>query len=413
MSAEKPTRVAVIGAGPAGLMAAERLSSAGVAVTVFDGMPSVARKFLMAGRGGLNLTHGEPLENFLGRYGSDSDARLIDAVRAFPPSAAVEWAEGLGQETFVGTSGRIFPKTMKASPLLRAWLARLGAAGVAFRLRTRWTGFDDARRPLFESDGRIESQHVNAVVLALGGASWPRLGSDGGWVSILTEHGVGVRPLQPANAGVRVAWSEFLKSKCAGKPLKRIAVGLVEDERKRRGEAIITSSGLEGGAIYAVGDLLRAHLAHSATAMIEIDLRPDVSLDALAAKIKSAPAKQSLANTLRKQAGLDAVAATLLHEAVRREGALPRDAAGLAARIKHVSIQVDGFAGMERAISTAGGIDFAEVDDQLMLRKLPGVFIAGEMLDWSAPTGGYLLQACLATGVAAAEGVKSWLSHSV
>ena len=313
----------------------------------------------------------------------------------------------------VGTSGRVFPKAMKASPLLRAWLARLAEAGVEFRLRTRWLGFDCTGQVRLESAGRTQSDRFDAVVLALGGASWPRLGSDGSWVSILVEHGVGVRPLQPANAGVLVAWSDFLKSRCAGQPLKRIAVGVAGDGRKRRGEAIVTTKGLEGGAIYAVGDMLRAHLARSSEATLEIDLRPDVTLDALAAKIKTAPAKQSLANTLRRQAGLDAVAATLLHETVRSSGALPRDALALAKRIKHVSVQVEGFAGMERAISTAGGIDFAEVDDHFMLRKLPGVFVAGEMLDWSAPTGGYLLQACLATGVAAAEGVNAWLSRSV
>lgn len=412
MRLDKRKTVAVIGAGPAGLMAAERLSAADFAVTVFDRMPNAARKFLMAGRGGLNLTHSEALEIFLGRYGANADPRLVDAVRAFPPSAAITWAEGLGQPTFVGSSGRVFPKAMKASPLLRAWLARLARAGVQFRFRTTWTGFGVDHCLRFESATQSHGERFDAVVLALGGASWPRLGSDGGWVSILATQGIEVRQLRPANVGVLVGWSEHLKSTCAGKPLKRIAIGVAGMPRKVRGEAVVSSYGLEGGAIYAAGEALRARFASGPDAALVVDLRPDIARGELSARLKSASAKQSMANTLRKQAGLDKVAVAMLHEGARFADVLPRDADRLAERIKCVTIPIDGFAGLERAISTAGGVAFAEIDDRFMLRKLPSVFIAGEMLDWSAPTGGYLLQACLATGVAAAEGVKDWFSRS-
>ncbi len=410
MSSEASTRVAIIGGGPAGLMAAERLAHAGCRVTVFERMPTVARKFLMAGRGGLNLTHSEDLAWFLPRYG-DTDQRLVAAVRTFSPADVRAWADGLGQATFVGSSGRVFPEAMKSSPLLRAWLQRLGALGVEVRTRTRWAGFADDGGLAFidEADGRAFSERFDATVLALGGASWPRLGADGSWVETLSGQGIAVAALEPANAGVLIDWSAHLTSRFAGQPLKRIVVHV--GDHSRRGEAVITQQGLEGGAIYAVGAFVRAALA-SGPCPLSIDLRPDLDEDALAKRIANARGNESLSNTLRKAAGLDAAAIALFYEAQDRATAVPRDAHVLAALIKSVTFHVTGFSGMARAISSAGGVCFDELDARFMLIKKPGVFVAGEMLDWSAPTGGYLLQACLATGVAAADGVQAWLgSH--
>lgn len=408
---DAPISIAIVGGGPAGLMAAETAAAAGHRVTIYDRMPTLGRKLLMAGRGGLNLTHSEPLDRFLTRYGAEADPRLLDAVRTFPPAATIAWAEQLGQATFIGSSGRVFPRAMKASPLLRAWLARLVQAGVVFRVRTQLVGVGPDRTVTFSSEERITEEHFDAIVLAFGGASWPRLGSDGGWAPLLQALGISITDLQPANVGVRVAWSEHLRAKCAGKPLKRIAISIDGERQKLRGEAVVTNYGLEGGAIYAIGAALAPRLAAASPVSVVLDLRPDLSHEQLAAKLGSASAKQSLSNTLRKQAGLDAVATSLLYEGVRFNGALPRAAAPLAERVKNVRIPVDGFAGLERAISSTGGVSFAEIDDKFMLRKLPGVFVAGEMLDWSAPTGGYLLQACLATGIAAADGVKVWVSR--
>lgn len=390
-------------------MAAERLAATGHAVVVIDRMPSVARKFLMAGRGGLNLTHSEPLDGFLTRYGANPDVRLLNSIRAFPPHEAIAFAEGLGQATFVGTSGRVFPKAMKASPLLRAWLIRLVDLGVTFRLRTTWTGFaaDGALR--LETTGETREERFDAVVLALGGASWPRLGSNGDWVSILSSHDIEITPLSAANAGVLINWSNYVKQKCAGKPLKRIAVKIEGEQGGVRGEAIVTTTGLEGGAIYANGAALTAALATGQPVHLDIDLRYDISAEVLAGRLAWAPTKQSLANTLRKQGGLDATAIAMLNETTRFAGPLPREPAALAERMKSARFPVDGLAGIARAISTAGGVPFTEIDDQFMLRRLPGVFLAGEMLDWSAPTGGYLLQACFATAVATAGGVTAWL----
>lgn len=410
MGLQSRQHVAVIGAGPAGLIAAERLVSGGLTVTIFDRMPSAARKFLMAGRGGLNLTHSEPHGSFMARYGDDAPPILTDAIEQFPPSALIAWAEGLGQETFVGSSGRVFPKTMKASPLLRAWLQRLGGLGVRFRLRTNLIGLDESGALEFDALGTRQRETFDAVVLALGGASWPRLGADGSWVSWLQARGIGITPLRPANVGVRVNWSDHLKQHFSGRPLKRVAIGLEPAGSKVRGEGVVTSYGLEGGVVYAIGEALQEQSRRGHALALTIDLKPDVPVDVLAARLVGASKKQSLSNTLRKQAGLDAVAIALLFESVRFAGALPRDAAPLAARIKSVTVPVDGFAGMSRAISTGGGLEFGEIDKHFMLKKMPGVFVAGEMLDWSAPTGGYLLQACFATGVAAGEGVRAWLA---
>lgn len=402
-------RLAIIGAGPAGLAAAEVLSAAGACVAVYDRMPSAARKFLMAGRGGLNLTHSEPLPGFLDRYGTAA-ARLAPAIAAFPPDALRAWAAGLGEATFTGSSGRVFPKSFKASPLLRAWLARLGAQGVAFHPRHAFTGFTpDGALRLATPEGE-RAVRADAVLLALGGASWPRLGADGGWVPLLRGLGVPVADFVPANMGVVIAWTDVFRTRFAGTPLKRIAVSF--GGRTVRGEAIVTTAGLEGGAIYALSGALRAALAHG-PATLTVDLRPDLDAPALAHRLAAGPASASVSTLLRKAAGLSPVAAGLLREA---DSALPGrgDPEALARRIKAVPLTVTGHQGLERAISSAGGIGWEAIGPDYALTTLPAslppVFAAGEMLDWEAPTGGYLLQACLATGRAAAQGMLARLA---
>jgi uncharacterized flavoprotein (TIGR03862 family) len=391
-------------------MAAEVLARGGASVIVYDRMPSVGRKFLLAGRGGLNLTHSEDLERLLGRYGAAA-ARLGAAIEAFPPSALRAWCEELGQPTFVGSSGRVFPKAMKASPLLRAWLARLAASGVTFKLRHLWTGWDESGRLQFATPDGVAAIAADATVLALGGASWPRLGSDGTWIAPIAQAGVTVAPLQPANCGVLVAWSDVFRRRFAGQPLKRIEMSV--SDRKERGEAIITAAGLEGGAIYALSAALREALVGGGEAVLNIDLRPDMPLTDLEQRLSAPRAKQSLATFLRKAAHLSPVEIGLLHEASmvmpNRLAALSADS--LAALIKAVPVRVSGLAAIARAISTAGGIALDEIDDSFMLHRKPGVFVAGEMLDWEAPTGGYLLQASFATGAAAGRGAQAWLAR--
>jgi uncharacterized flavoprotein (TIGR03862 family) len=393
--------IAVIGGGPAGLMAAETLARAGMAVTVYDRMPNPGRKFLLAGRGGLNLTHSEPLPAFLGRYGANKE-HLRAAIEALPPTTLRAWAEELGQETFVGSSGRVFPRAMKASPLLRAWLGRLGEMGVRLERGMRWTGWDADGALQFNGGETIVKP--DATVLALGGASWPKLGSDGGWVPILSERGVAITPLQSANSGVRVAWSEFIRSRFAGEPLKRIAVSI--GDTIQRGEALITEHGLEGGAIYALGPMIRARLAAGSGCIITLDLRPDLDHSQLTGALSRPRGKLSLGNHLRKVAALSPAAIGLLHEGHGKS--LPAEADELAAAIKSVPLTITGLSPIERAISTAGGIAWDALDEHYMLKAVPGVFAAGEMLDWDAPTGGYLLQASFATGAAAARGVIAW-----
>ncbi len=393
-------------------MAAETIASAmpagGIRVTVYDRMPSLGRKFLMAGRGGLNLTHSEPLENILQRYG-DAQAALAPAIRRFPPEALRAWCEGLGQETFVGSSGRIFPRAMKASPLLRAWLRRLDGLGVRFETGCRWIGWDEAGLLVFRRpDGSEIGAEADACVLALGGASWPRLGSDATWTGLLDARGVRTAPLSASNVGVEIAWSEGFRERFAGEPLKPASFSVAD--RRVRGEAIITGHGLEGGAIYALSAAFRRALSTGSPARLLIDLRPDIQADQLAAKIAGIPSRQSLSTGLRKALRLSPSAIALLRE--DGAGPLPREPAALAARIKSVSLEVGRLRPIDRAISTAGGIEFDEVDGHFMLRKVPGTFIAGEMLDWDAPTGGYLLQACFATGRAAGEGTLRWLGTS-
>ncbi len=406
----RPSHVAVIGGGPAGLMAAEVLTNDGARVTLYERMPSAGRKFLLAGRGGLNLTHGEELERLLARYGA-ATPRLRAAIAAFPPASVRAWCEGLGQVTFVGSSGRVFPQALKASPLLRAWLRRLDAAGIAFKPRHLWVGWDAAGELIFDAPAGRVAVHADATVLALGGASWPRLGSDGGWVAAMAKAGINVSPLLPANCGFMAEWSDVLSSRFEGQPLKRIEISFAD--RTARGEAMITRSGLEGGAVYALSAPLRAAIAAHGEAVIHIDLRPDIAVTGLEQRLRAPRGKQSLATFLRKTVALAPVAVGLLNEAAmaspQRLSALePQALAGL---IKAVPVRLNGLAPLASAISTAGGIAFEEVDEGFMLRGRPGVFVAGEMLDWEAPTGGYLLQATFSTGAAAARGALDWLAH--
>lgn len=388
----------IVGAGPAGLAAADLLAEAGWRVTIHERMPNPARKFLLAGRGGLNLTHSEPIEAFLNRYGA-ARSHLEPAIRAFTPADLRAWCEGLGIETFVGSSGRVFPKQMKASPLLRAWLARLSALGVILIPRSRWTGWDNDALT-FDTPGGPRTETPAATLFALGGASWPRLGSDGSWQAAFAARGAAITPLRPANSGVSAAWSEIFASKFQGEPLKPAAFRF--GERIVRGEAIVTRTGLEGGAIYALGSVLREAIAATGEAILDIDLAPDQSHDALATRLASGR-KDSTATRLRK-AGLSPLAASLLREDIAGP-ALPADGPSLAQRIKRTRIRLTGTAPIDRAISTAGGVSWDSLNPDYSLKADPRTFLAGEMLDWEAPTGGYLLQACFATGRAAARGL--------
>jgi uncharacterized flavoprotein (TIGR03862 family) len=386
--------IAVIGGGPAGLMAAEVASAGGASVTIYDAMPSLGRKFLMAGRGGLNLTHSEPLDAFLSRYGGADDLR--PAIEAFPPQALRAFAAELGEETIVGSSGRVFPKSWKASPFLRAWLRRLDARGVRIALRRRWEGWEGDALVFRTPDDRFVVPAPAATILALGGASWPRLGSDGGWVPILAEAGLPVSPLRPSNVALRVTWSDMVRERFAGEPLKRIAMRI--GDTARRGEAVVTREGIEGGLIYALSAPVRDALDADGEALLALDLKPDTDEAGLAAALAKPRGSQSASTFLRKAANLPPVAIALLRENSRE---LPGEPVALARLIKAVPIRVTGTAGLDRAISTAGGLRFAALDEHLMLRGRPGTFVAGEMLDWDAPTGGYLLQACFATGARA------------
>jgi uncharacterized flavoprotein (TIGR03862 family) len=398
----------VIGAGPAGLMAAEVLAEAGAGVTVFDAMPSAGRKLLMAGRGGLNLTHSEALPQFLARY-REAAPTLEAAITGLPPMALREWSEALGQPTFVGTSGRVFPQAFKASPLLRAWLRRLDSMGVRFAFRQRWHGWDADGRLLFQTPQGERAIEARTTVLALGGASWPRLGSDGSWAETLAAKGVAISSLRPANSGFMVAWSDVFRSRFEGQPLKGAAWSF--GAQTIRGEAIVSRSGLEGGAIYALSANLREAIAGSGDAILHVALRPDLKTKDLAARLSAPRGKQSFSNFLRKAAQLSPVASGLLQEVAIASGISLSSLSPekLATLINAVPIKLTGTAPITRAISSAGGIALGELDANYMIRRLPGVFAAGEMLDWEAPTGGYLLQACFATGAAAGRGALKWL----
>jgi len=398
--------IAIIGAGPAGLIAAERLADAGHRVTIYERMASPARKFLLAGRGGLNLTHSEPFDAFLGRYREAGDW-LESALRAFPPHALRDWADGLGAETFIGSSGRVFPRAMKASPLLRAWLGRLDGLGVRLASGRLWTGWDaDGALKFRLASGETETARPDATLLALGGASWPRLGSDGGWMPLLAARGVAMSPLRPANGGFTVAWSPQMKERFAGQPLKRIVIRF--GGATAAGEAMIDVGGIEGGVIYALSAPIRKAIEQEGGATIQIDLRPDLTEEELAARLAKRRKGETLSNHLRKAAGLAPVAIALLRDAAGT--ALPDEPVALAASIKAAKLRLEAPMPIARAISTAGGVVRDECDAGFMLKRLPGVFVAGEMLDWEAPTGGYLLQASFATGVAAAAGMETWLA---
>ncbi|TWO73178.1 TIGR03862 family flavoprotein [Caenimonas sedimenti] len=421
MRAAPPTpspAIAVVGGGPAGLMAAERLAQEGVAVDVFDAMPSVGRKFLLAGRGGLNLTHSEAAAPFLARYGRRS-AELHDAIGNFDASAVRAWAAGLGIATFVGSSGRVFPTDMKAAPLLRAWLQRLRAAGVVFHPRHRWLGWDDSGALRFGTPGGEVSHAAAATVLALGGASWPRLGSDGAWVPWLRERGVAVAPLQPANCGFdvavpgtgRVGWSDHLRTRFAGQPVKPVAASFTDGHGqvlRQQGEFVLTETGVEGSLVYAFSASLRDHITVHGHAEWLVDLLPQHTPQQVLAEIQRPRGTRSLSNHLKNRLGVQGLKSTLLHELLTIEEL--NDAAALARALKALPMPLVRPRPVAEAISTAGGVAFEALGHGLMLREVPGVFCAGEMLDWEAPTGGYLLTACLATGRQAAEGALQWLA---
>ncbi len=399
-------RAAVVGGGPAGLMAAEVLLSHGVAVDIFDAMPSLGRKFLMAGKSGLNLTHAEDEAAFLGRFGA-ARPRLEAALSAFGREAICGWALGLGIETFVGSSGRVFPTDFKAAPLLRAWLHRLRAAGATIHVRHKWRGWADNGALRFETPAGEVHHLCDATVLALGGGSWPSLGSDGSWAPVLQEVGVETVPLRPANCGFDVAWSAHLRDRFAGQPVK--AVTLAFEGARVSGEFVVTENGVEGSAIYALSAALRDAIAAKGGATLRLDLSPDRSEERLAADLARPRGRRSMANHLRRTIGLTGVKAGLLREGV--DSAVFGDPLQLAKAIKAVPLQLVAPRPLAEAISSAGGVAFASVDNGFMLRARPGTFCAGEMLDWEAPTGGYLLSACFATGRAAGEGAATWLEN--
>lgn len=410
-SASAQKIVAVVGGGPAGLMAAEVLADAGVAVGVFDAMPSVGRKFLLAGVGGMNITHSEPYKAFVSRYGA-RHAEVQQWLDAFGPEALREWIQGLGIETFVGSSGRVFPSDMKAAPLLRAWLHRLRGSGVRFHQRHRFMGWADDGRLRFMTPDQEVSFRADAVVLALGGGSWARLGSDGSWVPLLHEKGVGVSLLKPSNCGFDVeGWSPVFSGRFSGAPLKSVmATVRVSDGSliSREGECVVTATGVEGSLIYALSAMIREQIELEGAAWLTLDLLPGKSVEQLQAALERPKGKNSFANHLRKATGLDGVKAGLLRECAA--GSL-ESAAAVAAAIKSLPVRLVATRPLDEAISTAGGVRFDAVSPHLMLTALPGVFCAGEMLDWEAPTGGYLLTACFASGRAAGQGVLEWLGN--
>jgi hypothetical protein len=407
--------VAVIGGGPAGLMAAHRLAEAGIAVHLFDAMPSIGRKFLLAGKGGLNLTHSEGADTFAGRYGARRQA-IERLLQDFDSSALRSWVQELGIETFVGSSGRVFPKDMKAAPLLRAWLQRLrhppGGVGVQFHMRHRWLGWGSDRALQFETPEGPVAVQAQAVVLALGGGSWARLGSNGAWVPLLVPQGVSVAPLLPSNCGfdVQGGWSEYFSSRFAGQPFKSVAISLSGADGtqwRRKGEFVATAHGVEGSLVYAASAQLRDAIIRTGKATFSLDLLPDVPLEKVVQEVSHPRGSRSLSSHLKSRLHLDGIKSAILHELLDKSAVT--DPAQLAAAIKALPITLQAARPIDEAISSAGGVLFEVLTPGLMLEQLPGVFCAGEMLDWEAPTGGYLLQACFATGHAAGLGVLDWL----
>ena len=412
MNADPGKSVAIMGGGPAGLMAAEAASGAGARVDVYDAMPSVGRKFLMAGKGGLNLTHSEPTASFLSRYGARR-AHLEPLLEGFGPQALRTWARALGVDTFVGSSGRVFPAEMKAAPLLRAWLHRLRAAGVRFHMRHRWCGWDEDGALRLDAPQGARAVRADALVLALGGGSWARLGSTGAWVPLLAARGVRVAPLRPANCGFDAGWSEHFRMRHAGHPVKPVALahrGPDGVESRQQGEFVVTATGVEGSLIYALSARLRDEIEASGVALLRLDLAPGRSLEQLVRELSRPRGSSSMANHLRRRAGLEGVKAGLLRELLPAEDFA--DPVRLAAAIKALPLRLIAPRPLDEAISSAGGVLFEDLDQRLMVRTLPGVFCAGEMLDWEAPTGGYLLTACFASGRAAGAGAAAWLTDA-
>ena len=396
--------VAIIGGGPAGLMAAEVISARGIKVDVYDAMPSVGRKFLMAGKSGLNITHSDPFEVFVSRYGKRSK-NIEPLLKAFGADQLREWVHGLGIQTFIGTSGRVFPMGMKASPLLRAWLTRLNASNVTFHLRHKWTGFlPDSSLRFATPDGEVTVK-PDAVVLALGGGSWRRLGSDGAWVDWLKQAGAEVEALRPSNCGFDVEWSEHFRKKYDGHPIKSVILSF--GSLRQQGEFIVTKEGVQGGLIYTASAMMRDEIDANGVAIMYLDLKPDRTLEWLVDKLSRPRGKRSLASYLEKSLGIHSVKAGLLREFVSKEDFT--DAERLAGLIKALPVPLVAPRPIDEAISSAGGVTFESLDEHLMLRTMPGVFCAGEMLDWEAPTGGYLLTACFSSGYAAGNGVLKWL----
>ena len=400
-------RVAIIGGGPAGLMAAEEMSRGGdIAVDVYDAMPSMGRKFLMAGKGGLNLTHGEAVERFLDRYG-ERRTQIEPLLAALPPESLRAWARGLGVETFVGSSGRVFPAGKKAAPLLRAWLRRLREAGVRFHVRHRWQGWNEDNSLRFATpEGRLDVA-ADAVVLALGGGSWPQLGSDGAWAPLLAAKGVPVAPLRPANCGFDIAWSEHFREKFAGSPVKPVSLTFAGEAR--RGEFVVTAQGVEGGLVYGFSAALRDAIETRGEAVVTLDLMPDWSAERVREAVCHPRGARSLSSHLQSRLGLKGVKVGLIYECLGK--AFAGDTARLAETLKALPLRLASPRPLAEAISSAGGVDFAALERGLMLRELPGVFCAGEMLDWEAPTGGYLLTACFAGGLVAGRACREWLAR--
>jgi uncharacterized flavoprotein (TIGR03862 family) len=401
------TRLAVIGGGPAGLMAAEVASESGAAVDVYESKGSVGRKFLIAGRGGLNLTHSEERERFVARYGAAREA-VATWLHAFDANAVREWARKLGVETFIGTSGRVFPSDMKAAPLLRAWVHRLRSRGVRFHVRHRCVGIDSARTMTFDTPDGAKTIQADAIVLAMGGGSWPQLGSDGAWIGWLRERDVDIADLEPANCGFDVEWTPIFAERFAGHPVKSVKVW-AENSEPLQGEFVVTSTGIEGSVIYAIGAQLRDAIRQHGCALVHLDLAPDMSYEQLVEKLSQPRKGRTLTEHLRRTIGIEGVKAGLLYEAISKETL--GDARKLGQAIKSLPIKLIRARPLDEAISTAGGIRLSELNDALMIKKWPSVFCAGEMLDWEAPTGGYLLTACFASGRVAGRGAVEWLSE--